>query len=165
MEKNPVPVVCIIVERKQGTRTEVLIQKRWKPASTPNYVGFYEIPGGKILASETIEQAVKREALEETGLEVAVKRSQGIRPSSTYRHRRTMAYGFSSPWCSQEIGEHSSGPVRHMQCWEACRGPQPRGSEGAQMGLVGQVKTSRRTGKVLPTERSWTKRVPEDAQV
>ncbi len=60
-----------VVKRSDGRylitkRTE---DKRWAP-------GWWEVPGGGVLAGETSEAAVKREVLEETGIDVSDARGQ-----------------------------------------------------------------------------------------
>ncbi len=49
---------------------KILIDKR-KPGGA--FGGFWEFPGGKKEAGETIEDCIKREVLEELGIEVAVE--------------------------------------------------------------------------------------------
>jgi 8-oxo-dGTP pyrophosphatase MutT (NUDIX family) len=71
----PVPNVSAIIERRQGTRTQVLVQVRWKPAKDPVYSGTFEIPAGGINLYENVYDALKREVFEETGLQVT-----GFRP-------------------------------------------------------------------------------------
>jgi ADP-ribose pyrophosphatase YjhB (NUDIX family) len=62
---------------------EVLLHKR-----SDN--GWWALPGGVVDIGESIEQCVIREVLEETGLEVAVKRLVGI--YSDPRHYSIMRY-------------------------------------------------------------------------
>lgn len=65
MEKNQqfprVAVGAVIIEDKK-----VLLVKR----SNPPAQGLWAIPGGKILPGETLQDALKREILEETGLQI-----------------------------------------------------------------------------------------------
>ncbi|ACP34244.1 NUDIX hydrolase [Sulfolobus islandicus L.S.2.15] len=63
MDRPLVAVGCLIVEENK-----VLLVKRKNP---PN-AGLWAIPGGKVEYGETLEDALKREMREETGLEVAV---------------------------------------------------------------------------------------------
>jgi ADP-ribose pyrophosphatase YjhB (NUDIX family) len=59
--RREVPSVSVAVVR--GER--VLLVKRGRPPSQ----GLFAFPGGKVEAGETLEQAVRRELFEETGLE------------------------------------------------------------------------------------------------
>jgi ADP-ribose pyrophosphatase YjhB (NUDIX family) len=64
MDARPqVAVGALIVRRK-----EVLLVKRGHAPS----VGLWALPGGRVHWGETLVQAVKREVLEETGLEIEV---------------------------------------------------------------------------------------------
>ncbi|ESX75565.1 NUDIX hydrolase [Mesorhizobium sp. LSHC420B00] len=55
----PAVSVCVVRENT------VLLVKRARPPSQ----GLYAFPGGKVEAGETLEQAARRELLEETGLQ------------------------------------------------------------------------------------------------
>ena len=47
---------------------DILLAER--PAGKP-YEGYWEFPGGKVEAGETIEEALKREFMEELGIAIA----------------------------------------------------------------------------------------------
>ena len=68
-ERLPVDVaVGVLIERdSQGREGRFLLTTR--PAGKV-YAGFWEFPGGKVEAGETIEQALKRELFEELGIEI-----------------------------------------------------------------------------------------------
>lgn len=55
-----------IIERSNGNKTEIVVQTRNKP----NDSGRLELPGGQVNEYESLIDAVKREVLGETGLEV-----------------------------------------------------------------------------------------------
>ena len=66
--RNPVPTVDIIIEIEAGGEKKiVLIERRNPPAG-------WAIPGGFVDYGESLEQAARREAKEETGLEVTLVR-------------------------------------------------------------------------------------------
>ena len=68
-ERLPVDVaVGVLIERNsQGREGRFLLTTR--PAGKV-YAGFWEFPGGKVEAGETVEQALKRELFEELGIEI-----------------------------------------------------------------------------------------------
>lgn len=68
--KHPVPAVAAIIVRNR----EILLIKR---GAEPN-LGKWSIPGGSMEIGETIEEAVKRETLEETGLVIDVGEFAGV---------------------------------------------------------------------------------------
>lgn len=69
-ERRELPAVSVAVVRGDT----VLLVKRALPPSQ----GLYAFPGGKVESGETLEQAARRELMEETGLEAS-----GFRPVET----------------------------------------------------------------------------------
>jgi mutator protein MutT len=65
-EYPPAPIVAVGVIICQGDRI-VLIQRAKEPSK-----GLWTFPGGAIELGESLEEAARREALEETGLEVEI---------------------------------------------------------------------------------------------
>ena len=66
MKKNdPIDVAVGILMKDNG---DILLAER--PAGKP-YEGYWEFPGGKVEAGETIEEALKREFMEELGIAIA----------------------------------------------------------------------------------------------
>lgn len=63
-------IVSAIIERERGGEREVLVQTRWKPEQDPQYSGTLEIPAGGIHVYENVYDAITREVLEETGLQI-----------------------------------------------------------------------------------------------
>jgi 8-oxo-dGTP pyrophosphatase MutT (NUDIX family) len=101
----PVPNVSAIIERRQGTRTQVLVQVRWKPAKDPVYSGTFEIPAGGINLYENVYDALKREVFEETGLQVT-----GFRPDIKTRiHSQNGddVFAFVPFCCQQQVTGHA----------------------------------------------------------
>jgi len=79
--ESPGEVVMVI--RRPGD-TVLLVTKEFYPA------GVYRLPSGQMKEGERPEEALKREASEETGLQVRVRRHLGaIRCSLRSRHRST----------------------------------------------------------------------------
>ncbi|MBT0159717.1 NUDIX hydrolase [Candidatus Bathyarchaeota archaeon A05DMB-2] len=54
-------------------KAKILLIKR----STPPFVGYWALPGGRVDIGETVEQTIVREVKEETGLDVAVVKKIG----------------------------------------------------------------------------------------
>lgn len=67
---NPRAVVSAIIEKVEDGKRYVFMQTRWKPHSSPTYLGVLEIPAGGIDSYENVYESVKREVKEETGLEI-----------------------------------------------------------------------------------------------
>ncbi|WP_338603789.1 NUDIX hydrolase [Sulfolobus tengchongensis] len=63
MNRPLVAVGCLVI-----SDNKVLLVKRKNPPNT----GLWAIPGGKVEYGETLEEALKREMKEETGLEVTI---------------------------------------------------------------------------------------------
>lgn len=68
--KHPVPAVAAIILRDD----QILLIKR---GAEPGY-GKWSVPGGSVEIGETLEEAVKREVLEETGLRIRVGKLAGL---------------------------------------------------------------------------------------
>lgn len=69
-EHNPLLVVDIIIPTSEGV---VLIKRAREP-----YKGKWALPGGFVRYGERVEEAAVREAEEETGLKVRLKRLVGV---------------------------------------------------------------------------------------
>lgn len=70
MPKTPLLAVDVIALMGGGL---VLIRR-----ANPPYEGFYALPGGFVEYGERVEDAARREMLEETGLEVRLKALVGV---------------------------------------------------------------------------------------
>lgn len=56
---------------KRPDESSVLIQRRWKPQTDPDNLGRWELPGGKWRAGESAQDCLRRELLEECGINVS----------------------------------------------------------------------------------------------
>ena len=70
LDKMSIPTVDAIVIHKD----KFLLLKR----NNPPVKGMWWFPGGRVRRGESLEQAVKREVLEETGLECKILRRVGV---------------------------------------------------------------------------------------
>ncbi|MBE8994492.1 8-oxo-dGTP diphosphatase MutT [Microcystis aeruginosa] len=71
--------------------------------------GFWEFPGGKIEGNETVQECIKREILEEIGIEIAVD-SHLITIDHTYSHFRVNLQVYNC--------RYLSGEARAIECEE-----------------------------------------------
>ncbi|RLG92297.1 MAG: NUDIX hydrolase [Candidatus Hecatellales archaeon] len=70
LEKKPVLTVDVVIRVEEGF---VFVRRANEP-----YRGYWAIPGGIVEYGETVEEAAKREAKEETGLEVRLVKLIGV---------------------------------------------------------------------------------------
>lgn len=71
--------------------------------------GFWEFPGGKIEGNETVQECIKREILEEIGIDIAVD-SHLITIDHTYSHFRVNLQVYNC--------RYLSGEARAIECEE-----------------------------------------------
>ena len=71
--------------------------------------GFWEFPGGKIEGNETVQECIKREVLEEIGIEIAMD-SHLITIDHTYSHFRVNLQVYNC--------RYLSGEARAIECEE-----------------------------------------------
>jgi 8-oxo-dGTP diphosphatase len=71
--------------------------------------GFWEFPGGKIEGNETVQECIKREVLEEIGIEIAVD-----------SHLITIDHTYSHFWVNLQVYNcrYLSGQARAIECEE-----------------------------------------------
>jgi len=96
-----VPIVSAIIERDHDGEKEILVQTRWKPDRDPHYSGTLEIPAGGMHRYENVYDAVKREVLEETGLQV-ISFYPDIR-TKTYAPKDDDCFAFVPFCCQQQL--------------------------------------------------------------
>jgi 8-oxo-dGTP diphosphatase len=92
--KSPLLAVDVIIRRKDGT---IVLVKRLNPP----FKNHYAIPGGFVEYGETVEQAGRREAEEETGLKVGNLRLVGIYSDPT---RDPRGHVVSVAFLADELG-------------------------------------------------------------
>jgi 8-oxo-dGTP pyrophosphatase MutT (NUDIX family) len=96
-----VPIVSAIIERDHDGEKEILVQTRWKPDRDPHYSGTLEIPAGGMHRYENVYDAVKREVMEETGLQV-ISFYPDIR-TKTYAPKDDDCFAFVPFCCQQQL--------------------------------------------------------------
>ncbi len=88
---------AIIVNNINGI-SHILIQDRFKPEA-PSESGLIEIPSGKIREFESIFDCIRREVMEETGLEVT--EIQGEKESIVYSNHNYKVLNYEPFTCAQ----------------------------------------------------------------
>ncbi|OGY50644.1 MAG: hypothetical protein A3J59_01435 [Candidatus Buchananbacteria bacterium RIFCSPHIGHO2_02_FULL_56_16] len=107
MNQQPKVIVSAILIRKRDEKTEVFLQKRWKPRVSPTYSGMIEIPAGGIRAYENVYDALKREVKEECGLEI-VRVVEDYQSSVKEPRKHDRAFVFK-PFICQQVLETNGG--------------------------------------------------------
>ena len=98
-----IPFVGAIIERDNNGTKQVLVQIRQKESDT-QYSGSIEIPGGKFRAFEDIYETVRREAKEESGLDITIINGEDKREDFT---NRDDVSSIIQPFC---VTQMSNGP-------------------------------------------------------
>ncbi|MEM1659247.1 MAG: NUDIX hydrolase [Candidatus Jordarchaeales archaeon] len=70
--RTPLLAVDAVIVGKDGE--SIILVKR----SNPPFKDYYALPGGFVEVGEKLEEALKREVMEETGLEIEVERMIGV---------------------------------------------------------------------------------------
>lgn len=101
------PVISAILEKTEGGAQYVFLQRRWKPKASPTYLGVWEIPAGGIDDYEDVHTALRREVMEECGLEI-VKIRDDYR-GETQRPKAGEAAFVFRPYLCQQVLETNGG--------------------------------------------------------
>lgn len=75
-ESLVIPNIYGLITSESGGSQRLLLQARWKPESDPDNSGRLELPGGKWRAWESAGDCLRREVMEETGLDITIHPSQ-----------------------------------------------------------------------------------------
>lgn len=91
---RPATVDAVIVENGRV----VLVRRRREP-----FKGRWALPGGFVEEHESVEEAVEREALEETGLRIKIVKLLGVYSDPDRDPRRTVAVAFLAKPVSKKL--------------------------------------------------------------
>ncbi|QLJ53309.1 MAG: ADP-ribose pyrophosphatase [Candidatus Fermentimicrarchaeum limneticum] len=93
---RPATVDAVIID---GSRV-LLVKRRFEP-----FKGRWALPGGFVDDNETVEQAVGREALEETSLKVKVKKIIGVYSDPRRDRRGNITVAFLVKFVGGKLGK------------------------------------------------------------
>ncbi len=103
--RNPFPAVDMIIEMvDRPHRPIILIERLYAPKG-------WAIPGGFVEYGETVEQAARREALEETGLEIDLVEQFHVYsdPSRDPRHQTISVVFLATATGEPKFGDDAGG--------------------------------------------------------
>ncbi|PLZ25650.1 NUDIX hydrolase [Fischerella thermalis CCMEE 5198] len=114
--QNPVPTVDIIIELLDRPHRPIVLIERHNPP-----LG-WAIPGGFVDYGETVETAARREALEETGLEVELIEQFHVYSDPARDHRK---HTISIVFLATAKGEPKAGDdAKGIEIFESWRVPE-----------------------------------------
>ncbi|PMB02823.1 NUDIX hydrolase [Fischerella thermalis CCMEE 5273] len=114
--QNPVPTVDIIIELLDRPHRPIVLIERHNPP-----LG-WAIPGGFVDYGETVETAARREALEETGLEVELIEQFHVYSDPARDHRK---HTISTVFLATAKGEPKAGDdAKGIEIFESWRVPE-----------------------------------------
>lgn len=130
-----IPTASAIIERKDGNETKILLQVRMSPPGSgrpePEYHLTWELPQGKLEAFENVFTGLKREVMEETGLEI-IK----IRPdvkTQIFSPKSDESFAFQPFCCIQQTKTISGRPwIGFVFICEVAQGAEPSATEEAE---------------------------------
>ncbi|MDL2327399.1 NUDIX domain-containing protein [Ruminococcaceae bacterium OttesenSCG-928-A11] len=100
MEKFAIPGAGALIVKEEDGEKYVLLQERWKEKA-PEENGMLEIPAGKVREFESIYDTLRREVLEETGLDIV--EIYGEDQTLLYSHGQYRVINFTPFACSQNL--------------------------------------------------------------
>lgn len=120
MVKNKQITVVVGLVLRNG---RILMLKRHEPELSDVHLK-WEFPGGKVDFGETPEEAVKREILEETGIDAEVIRLLPLSFTQNWNYswgvQQTLLFGFDCAYIKEEkrMADHHVAEVRWMDLKE-----------------------------------------------
>ena len=109
LKKEVIGIGCgaIIINEKN----EVLLVK--KPLSSIHDSGYWTRPGGEVNFGETIEEALKREVKNETGLDIEIVRFLDMNEIiDTENKIHWIAFGYLAKMLSQDLSRNSTNEMQ-----------------------------------------------------
>src|SRR3989338_2629938 len=108
MNNKPVLIVsALLIKKTMNGEIKLFIQERWKPQTSPNYSGLWEITAGGVDVYENIYTALKREVREECGLKI--KRIIGDWHGKIEKSRKNDAVFAFRPFVCQQMLKTKGG--------------------------------------------------------
>jgi 8-oxo-dGTP diphosphatase len=101
---RPTAVDAVVIDNDKI----LLVKRKFEP-----YKGMWATPGGFVDDNESVEQAVVREALEETGIKVNIVRVIGVYSDPARDTRRTISVAFiAKPTSKKAVGGDDAAEAR-----------------------------------------------------
>jgi len=108
--KRPIAIVSAILQKKdKDGKTQIYLQQRWKPKTSPTYSGLIEIPAGKIEEYENVYDALRREVKEECGLDI-IKIHNDFQSEIYKYNEKDKSFAFKPFICQQVLSTNNGLP-------------------------------------------------------